>query len=283
MAGLRAESAQATEEARVLYLSALRADPQAGAAWAGLVRTTCALPNEKVKDVIASALRAADRPALPLLAFAQCRLTSTEQSAAEDAERASRLALQFEPLLKQASGTLQAALTAQDKLTAAKRVRAAYELYAGESLGTGAQNTEDQNEPPMLSAIDRDVLRGEIPRARDTAVGRLTLGELSVRTMALGLTQAALEMAQQVLVNEADDPNAGLVVMLAQRPPELSGLTHLLLNQRTDVCSLGLVLLAVELKRTQADVADHLLDELSLEDAAKLDPLLGSWLREARR
>lgn len=283
MAGLRAESSNATEEARELYMAALRADPRAGAAWAGLVRTACSLPDGKVLDVLSAALGAADRPALPLVAFAQCKLKSKQPSAVREAERASHQALHYEPLLKQASWTLQASLAAQGRLTAAQRARNGYELYVGQTFAPSAPESQDLPARLPLSAIDRDLLGGDIAQARDAAAGQLTLGELSVRTWALGGAQAALEMAQQALVNEPDDPDAQLVLALAHRPPALENLTRLVHNQRTDVCALGLVLLAIELKRTQSGSAGHLLDELALDDVAHDDPLLKRWLREARR
>ncbi|HXS17325.1 MAG TPA: hypothetical protein VN764_09055 [Polyangiaceae bacterium] len=282
MRGLRAESAQATGEARGLFLAALRADPQGGAVWAGLLRTACDLPPKEVDDILSAAVRSSDRPALPLVAYAQCKLqkASAQSTAAHDAERASRQALQFEPLFRQASWTLQASLDAQGRAAEARRVRDGYELYTGQRFNLKVDEAERL---PTLSAIDRELLRGDIARAQDTASGRLTLGELSTRAWALGRAPIALKMAQAVLINEPDQPDARLILMLSHRPLQLEQLTHLLNSPRTDLSVLGLVFLAIELRGIQPDASRHLLDEVAAAEPSKDDPLLESWLREARR
>lgn len=291
LSALQSEAAGIYEHAKKLYVAALRSDPHSGAAWAGLIRTTCQLGHRDIEGTLSSALQASDRPALPLVAYAECKLKPSPSRSGDSlaearrAETASRRAIKSEPGLRSASLALIRSLQTQGRARAATRARVAYQLFVGEPLQQDQIELTTTDRTAALDAIDLHVIHQRTQDAVDATAGYITLGELSVRMLALGRPDSAAIAAQQVLFNEPSNLDAQLVLVLGRRPPpaeELSRILNMHLQDHSTLSALGQALLANELERTERGSGHDYLRQLNV-GAPSGDQLLDLWLSEIER
>ena len=283
MGAVRDESHGNIERAEQLYLRTIQADPRSGSAWAGLVRTGCRTSQEHVEDLANTAKKVADRPALALVALANCLLepafkTGQDQAVRlKAAQQAAEEALTAEPQLLPASLALKRALNLMGSVEQAARICPAYELYTNRPCQSG--KTADASSDP-LSSVDALLLKGRLTQGIDAAAGLMTPGELSIRLLALGLSAQALEQAQFVLINDPDDLNAQLVLCLTERPltaQKINAITAQVSDDGAMLAPLGRVLLLIELARTEKQAASLLLKSDGFAINSEQDQLLVWW------
>ncbi len=288
MSALRDEARGDFERAESLYRATLKQDPKSGAAWAGLVRTSCHRGRSELDQVLQQAKHAADRPALALVAYATCLLDPqfeanvSSTALVDEAQQASREALGHEPLLPEASTTLAAALRTSGRDRSARHIEQAYALFAGRPLIRKAQHQA----PPTLMDIDTLIVANQVDRALDAAAGILTPGEFSIRVLALGKAEAALQVASEVLINDPRDPNAHLAARLGTQ--DCSTVDQLCLHPCGPVRQEGLsplarVLLVQAISEVQPGLTPALLERLQLNRPVETDPLFDWWLAEVER
>lgn len=301
MGGLRDEAQGNVERAEQLYLATLRIDPESGAAWAGLIRTGCRISLEHINNLADSARSAGDRPALALVALANCLLKpqfetqGTGPELLKSSEQAALEALKAEPQLLAASLALEQALLSLGASERAARVCPAYELYTNRSCRSSARDqaaladlaTEDTSDDlhvqQKLSALDALLLNGQVNRGFDVAAGLMTSGEFSLRLLALGMASSASKHADFVLLNDSDDLNALLVVCLAKRPIDPATITLIaaqMIDGQFELAPLGRALFLVELARVEPQTAARLLSNDAFALSAEEDQLLAWWLQQ---
>ena len=284
VSALREETHGRPTRAETLYLATLKEDPKSGAAWAGLIRTSCQSDRTQLDPLLDAAVHAADRPALSFLEYGRCLYE--EQSKSENpaprmlkrAEFAARQALRQEPLLEGASVLLAKILDCRGRPGEAEHVRRGYELYARASLPA----LRESEKVASSSRIDELISKGDKDGAMDAAAGILTMGQFSLRAWALGHPDMALEVSELVLRNDPNDPDARLVALLEARPfgreaqlaPEVPA-GHL--------SALGQTLYLFEVAGLFPEDARLLYEQAHLDEAAFDDPLIAWWVRQLLR
>ncbi len=266
------------KRAESLYLATLKEDPESGAAWAGLIRTGCHRSREHIEEVMSGAQKAADRPALALVEYADCLIVpkyahaDDETARLESAASASRKAMSLEPLFKPATQSLARALHSLGKKDEAEQVGRAYELYVKKPLEPGNHCVECVS----LEAIDRALFQGDIDRAKDLSTGRMTSGEFSARVLSVGNARQAQLWAEVVLANDPLDPDARIVFALTQ-PREPKNTHALLTTDGRSPSRLAALLYLVRLSGSYPRLAKRLLQDLPPPDREDEDQLILWW------